>query len=195
MLCGSESAQLSTTQHVFLTWLQNFRITFRSWGFPQYGKTWRQIQSRMNKERWRATREFVWIRSTCHTVYSKFWETLTEWSKTGAAAMFPHEHAWIRASAVDVRNVMWKNVHIITSLDARRCSIVFHQSCFECSGSLSSNCIMGSFPTSLGKQTGNDLFSTSRRKKAGTVDCWAWPGVMDIAWVCICVGGQAQLTY
>lgn len=39
-----------------------------------------------------------------------------------------------------------------------------HQSCSECSGSLSSNCIIGSFPTSLAEHTGDDLFSTSRGK-------------------------------
>ena len=78
-----------------------------------------------------------------------------------------------------MQKVMWKNVHIITSLNTRWYSIVFSQSCFECSGSLSSKCVIGSFHTSLAKQTGIDLFPNSGRKWA---ECWVVPIVL-----CVCV--------
>ncbi len=82
--------------HLFLTWLQNFRITLRSWGFPQYGNTWRKKSAKLKREdiARQLCQETV-KKSTSprlHSTSSKtLMFTLSNVIKNRAAVMFPEE--------------------------------------------------------------------------------------------------------
>ncbi len=84
-------ALIIVLHHLFLTWLQNFRITLRSWGFPQYGNTWQTNDHNLKKDKYWVT-SCVWI----HITRPKFFPQRlylhgATWNENRATVIFPEE--------------------------------------------------------------------------------------------------------